>query len=54
MPEATMNEDDSAAAWKYEIGIAGKIASVQSVAEAKRMNEPPNDKLRLGIFRANQ
>lgn len=49
-----MNEDNGAARRKDEIGIAGEIAPVQPVAESERVNESPDDKLRLGIFRPNE
>ncbi len=65
MPEAAVNEDDLAAAAKYEIGLSGKSPVVQSVSKAHAVYEPTNDHLgpsivafdeghSLAAFRARQ
>ena len=49
MPEAPMNENDSAATREGQIGFARKIGTVKTKAIAHPVCQPPNSSLRASV-----
>src|SRR5690606_14851380 len=54
MPEAAMHENDLAFARKNQIRLAGERSVVQSIAEPRAMQQPPNEHFRPGVFPPDQ
>jgi hypothetical protein len=54
MPKATMNENDFAAAAKYQVRFSRKQPAMKPVAKAHPMNHPPDDHFGGGVNAANR
>ncbi len=54
MPEAAVHKDHCAMAGKDEVGTTREISSVETKAQAERMQIPAHDELGLGVAAADQ
>ena len=50
MPEATVDEDDSAVFAQHDVGTTGQTRVVQPIAEPSAEQEPPHQLLRFGVL----
>ena len=53
MPKATVDENDLSVPRQADVGISGKIRSMDSKAIAHSVKQRPNDQLRFGVFASN-
>jgi hypothetical protein len=53
MPEATVNENNLPFARKYEVGGAGKVFTMESIAVPKSVSDLTNNGFRLGVLASN-
>jgi hypothetical protein len=54
VPEAPMYEDDLFAGAENQIGLAGKICSIQAISKPKAVNQPPDQQFWFGVFTAHK
>lgn len=50
VPEAAIDEDGEAVAWKDEVGRSRQVLAMQPEPVSTAMKEPPKKKLGLGVF----
>jgi hypothetical protein len=53
VPEATMNEDDFAEAWKHKVGRSRQVGPVKAVSESHAVNQSAHLHFRCSIFGPN-
>lgn len=49
MPKTTMDEDNAAPARKDEVGFAGEVPAMKSIAVPKAVQEFPQAQFRFGV-----